>query len=270
MRQRVISALVGTAILLTAVFALPTVGLLILMELLVVMGAYEFLAATGFVKNRAMLMLALIFSLLPMLWVYCGGSAALALTAIYLYIVALFALSMGSAGQVTLEQIGGAFFTSLFLPVCMSALLRLRMGEYGKLMVLAPFVVSVMTDTMAFFVGRKLGKVKLAPGISPKKTWEGAVGGLVGGIGGFMLYALILNRTCQVPVLWGRLAFTGFFVSVISQFGDLSFSYIKRRFGLKDYGNIMPGHGGVLDRLDSVLFAAPAMVLLMTLMGGLL
>ena len=269
MRKRVISGLVGAAILLTAVFVLPTVGLLVLMELVVVMGSYEFLSATGFVKNRAMLMLALVFSLLPMLWVYCDGSAALAMTAIYLYIVALFALSMGSAGQVTLEQIGGAFFTSLFLPVCMSALLRLRMSEYGKLMVLAPFVVSVMTDTMAFFVGRKLGKVKLAPEISPKKTWEGAVGGLVGGIGSLMLYALILNKTCGMPVLWGRLAFTGFFVSVISQFGDLSFSYIKRRFGLKDYGNIMPGHGGVLDRLDSVLFAAPAMLLLMSLMGGL-
>jgi len=114
-------------------------------------------------------------------------------------------------------------------------------------------------DSLALFVGRKFGKHKLAPLLSPKKTWEGAIGHVVGAlVGGFLV--AYLNRE---PVLWALIA--ACIASVFGQAGDLFESWIKRRAEVKDSGSILPGHGGVLDRIDSLLFAAPVVLLVLFL-----
>lgn len=122
------------------------------------------------------------------------------------------------------------------------------------LMLLTAFAASVFTDSLAYFTGRAMGKHKLCPDISPKKTVEGAVGGLIGGAVGVFLAGLIfgtgeLGRLIYIPL--------GIVLSAFSQIGDLSASMIKRHCGVKDYGNLIPGHGGLMDRLDSVLFILP-------------
>jgi CDP-diglyceride synthetase len=114
-------------------------------------------------------------------------------------------------------------------------------------------------DSLALFVGRKFGKHQLAPLLSPKKTWEGAIGHIIGAlIGGFLVASL--NKE---PILWALIAAS--IASVFGQAGDLFESWIKRRAEVKDSGSILPGHGGVLDRIDSLLFAAPVVLLVLFL-----
>lgn len=124
-------------------------------------------------------------------------------------------------------------------------------GEYG-LFVWLIFLSAFGTDIMAYFSGYFLGKHKLSPSISPKKTIEGSIGGILGsvlfcGIFGYYLMPVYLVHTLVIGIMGG----------IVSQFGDLTASLFKRKMGIKDYGNLIPGHGGVLDRIDSVLFTAP-------------
>ena len=129
---------------------------------------------------------------------------------------------------------------------------------------LLPFVITWLSDSGAFFVGRSMGKTKLAPALSPHKTVEGCVGGFVCAIAAAMLYGLVLHL-CGYRVQIGLLAIYGFFGSLAGQTGDLAFSAIKREHGVKDYSNLLPGHGGMLDRFDSTIFTAPMLELLVLL-----
>jgi phosphatidate cytidylyltransferase len=126
--------------------------------------------------------------------------------------------------------------------------------------------VSFGSDTLALFAGMLFGKHKLAPLVSPKKTVEGGLGGLLGGVLGMLVVKWIAEPLTAAAFSYGFCVLTGLVGSVISQIGDLSFSVIKREFGIKDYGKLLPGHGGVLDRFDSVTFAAPFLWLLLSYM----
>ncbi|MBR6474503.1 MAG: CDP-archaeol synthase, partial [Lachnospiraceae bacterium] len=129
------------------------------------------------------------------------------------------------------------------------------------------FIGSWGSDTMAYVVGRKLGKTKIAPKLSPKKSLEGLIGGIVGAALIGIIYALIfkskLDEYFSNPIL--VFALTGAIGSVVSQIGDMAASAIKRNKGIKDYGTLIPGHGGILDRFDSVIFIAPIVYLLMNI-----
>lgn len=172
-----------------------------------------------------------------------------------------------------------AIFAGLVFPLMLSCLLRLRMmPAIGMLNVFLPLAISFGSDTFALFAGMLCGKHKLAPKVSPKKTVEGAIGGLIGGVIGMTLFKLIadsivLSVDVYPPIemaagpqfSWAAVFVLGIIGSAISQIGDLSFSVIKREFGVKDYGHLLPGHGGILDRFDSVTFAAPAVWLTLQL-----
>ena len=114
------------------------------------------------------------------------------------------------------------------------------------------------------FMGRALGKRKLCPHVSPNKTVEGSIGGFIGSVVGMIIYHLVVKATVSLDLGWAMIIVLGLVGSLLGQIGDLSFSVIKREFGIKDYGAIFPGHGGVLDRFDSVLFVSPAYYLIIT------
>ena len=143
------------------------------------------------------------------------------------------------------------------IPLALGCLVRLRMLEYGAGLVLIPLVSAFMSDSLALFGGMLFGKTKLAPRVSPKKTREGAVSGLVGGMVGMILFRIFFFLCTEVQLHIGWCVLLGFVGAVLGQLGDLSFSCVKRQCGIKDYGRLLPGHGGVLDRFDSVIFAAP-------------
>ena len=140
------------------------------------------------------------------------------------------------------------FFVFLYMIVCMEDV------ELSRLILVVAFSASVLTDTFAYFIGRSMGKTKLCPRISPKKTVEGALGGLVGGIIGVLAAALFLDHG-RVHLI--EYAIFAVVLSALAQVGDLSASVVKRRYGVKDFGSILPGHGGLMDRIDSVLFILP-------------
>ncbi|MDE2860211.1 MAG: phosphatidate cytidylyltransferase [Chloroflexota bacterium] len=141
----------------------------------------------------------------------------------------------------------GAIYTGWTL----SLFLRLRAGEDGLEWVLLAVLATFATDTGAFLVGRAIGRRRMAPRISPGKTWEGAIGGWVAGVGAVVGLAALLD----MPLTQPEAIVLGALIGVAAQVGDLVESILKRAAGVKDSGTLIPGHGGVLDRLDSVVFA---------------
>ncbi len=154
------------------------------------------------------------------------------------------------------------FFCFIYAPVNISFVYLLRIRHLGIYFAWIPFIAWVC-DTCAYFVGRTFGRHKLVPQLSPKKTIEGAIGGiigavLVGAIFGYVLYRNVTHDTGVILVLI-LITFAG---SIISQLGDLLASGIKREHKIKDYGNVIPGHGGIMDRFDSVIFVTPCIYFL--------
>lgn len=160
------------------------------------------------------------------------------------------------------------FFGLFYVAFMLSHLSLLRNFEYGKYIIWLPILTAWGCDTGAYFVGCSIGKRKLIPDLSPKKTVEGAVGGVVIATLLTFVFALITEKYVSFNGYNFRLlcVLSGFFGSMLSQFGDLSASAIKRYTGIKDYGKLIPGHGGILDRFDSVLFTAPAVYIVFTIL----
>ena len=160
-----------------------------------------------------------------------------------------------------------SLFGVIYVPLMLSYLYRIRQMENGFALVWLVFLASWGSDTMAYCTGILIGKHKMTPELSPKKTWEGAVGGVLGSALLGFLYALLLGQYLSVlgqPLLMvPLLCAVG---SIVSQIGDLAASAIKRSFQVKDYGNLIPGHGGILDRFDSVIVTAPIVYYLLLLL----
>jgi len=201
---------------------------------------------------------------------YVGGAKGLdrALTIILggllLFLLYSFALAVLSRGKRNVTDLCTATISSIYVIAGFSAIVFLfDFHEGGKYIYLLTFIGAWVTDTFAYFTGRFLGKHKLIPEVSPKKTVEGAIGGLVGNAIGGVVFAWIMNSFLDQNISYVMIAVLGVICSVVAQLGDLSFSLIKREFGIKDYGTLFLAHGGVLDRFDSVIFVAPVLSALM-------
>jgi phosphatidate cytidylyltransferase len=141
----------------------------------------------------------------------------------------------------------------LYVGWLLSYLVALRGLDNGRNWVFFALFTTFASDTAAFFVGRALGKRRLAPQISPGKTWEGAIGGVFGAI--IVSLFFILPTPLTLHLNWGQAILLGLLVSIFGQLGDLVESLFKRNMGAKDSGRLLPGHGGMLDRMDSIIFA---------------
>lgn len=165
----------------------------------------------------------------------------------------------------SIKDVSIAIFSILYVAVMFSFvyLIREQRGIFGRRTVWLIFIASWGSDTCAYVVGKLFGKHKLTPILSPKKTVEGAIGGVVGSFLLGALYAYVVFHTWPagegVEISMIRFGIASALGAIISQIGDLTASAIKREYGVKDYGDIIPGHGGILDRFDSVIFAAPAL-----------
>ena len=273
MLQRILVAVVGVPFLLAVLVAAPEWATLALLCGLCVIAAHELMSAVcGKEKTRRWWGLAGTLSVFVLTAVFFGdtqfvGSPMYGLfpffvAAIVVLIFVVLVTQHGKEDSLSLLDICAMLLSGVAIPLALSCLLRLRLMELGSGLVLIPLVAAFCSDTMALFVGMACGKHKLAPLVSPKKTVEGSLGGIIGGMVGMVLFRIIffLCTEVQLNILWCVLL--GLVGAVMGQLGDLVFSAVKREYGIKDYGRLLPGHGGVLDRFDSVIFAAPVLWLI--------
>ena len=188
--------------------------------------------------------------------------------AVFFYLFYALCVAVLSRQTISTDEVSRAFFSTAFISVSFTSLTLLRYMPNGEYYIALVFIAAWATDIFAYFIGSFLGKHKLAPVVSPKKSVEGAIGGTLGCVLCFLAYGLILNLCFGVEQIhYLRLAIMGLALSIIAQIGDLSCSLIKRERGVKDYGKIFPGHGGVLDRFDSIVAVSTLLVVLCTLLS---
>ena len=268
MRSRVLVSVIGVPIILVVILWAPVWVLAVTLALLSAIAAFELMRCVGVVKSAGqscdLSNTAILGALFAVFVQYQYDDLYAAL--IVAYTLLIFAYAVYRAGEIKFQQIMAALFAMYALPYAFASFLRLHEMGVHRAYLLLPLLFSFCSDTAAFFAGHAFGKHKLAPRVSPHKTVEGAVGGLLGDIVGGLVFAFFVNAAFGERLDYLGIAVLGVGCSVIAQLGDLSFSLIKREFGVKDYGHIFLAHGGVLDRFDSVVFVAPVLAALLPLL----
>ncbi len=268
MLVRIVSAIVALIVFLPFLVHSDTIAYPIAMSICAVIACYELIRCVGLHKKAYItLPIVTVAAALPICVRLLDTSSAfgIAIAATLVLMLYMLAVTTFSRGKVNIEQSSTALLVSLYIIAAFSAMVYLRdFHDAGKYLYLLAFIGAWVPDTFAYFTGRLFGKHKLIPDVSPKKTVEGAIGGAVFCVLAFVAFALICNQDIMAECnsepnktlpIW-LMAVAGLLSALVSMVGDLSMSVIKRHFGIKDYGNIMPGHGGALDRFDSVLAVA--------------
>lgn len=177
---------------------------------------------------------------------------------------------VGLHSKVTYKDVCAHGFLTFFISLCFGTFIRLY-NDFGIYAVLLVFICAWTTDTGAYFVGCGIGKHKLIPRVSPKKTVEGAIGGVLTAVLCCLAYMFIMQKLSILDFDktfgYSGIAVLGLFASIFSQIGDLVASCIKRDCGIKDFGNLLPGHGGILDRFDSVIYITPVIYYLLVIVS---
>ncbi len=266
MIARVLTAAVGIPVLAFAALSESLWPVRILAVALFALGSLEIARSERDAPRLLMFAFVLLFALCAFMW-DAGGGIALAIGAIVCNIIFWFEVlgdrgsGIGRAFSTLLLQVAWLGFPLLLLIVIRAhdtadeALLSLSQGSVLMLLLICIWAC----DSLAFFVGRSIGKRKLAPTISPNKTWEGAIAGVLAAVAAGMLIGIAFHIELIHSLLIGAIA------GILGQLGDLFQSAWKRSLGLKDSGALLPGHGGVLDRFDSLLYCAPATALVIAL-----
>lgn len=228
-------------------------------------GFYELAGATGVRKKGMLITMPELAGAIGIIALYLClkfiGTLSCYIVIVMLVLTVLFFIYVFSFPRIHSRDIMAAFFSFLYAPCMLSFLYLLWLLPYGRYAVWLPFVAWI-SDTFAYFTGRFFGKHKLTPILSPKKTVEGAVGGVIGSlIAGIVFGTIVGSRSGDYQMI-GAFALITPIGSVIAQLGDLAASGIKRDHGIKDFGKCIPGHGGIMDRFDSVILITPVMYFL--------
>ena len=270
MKQRLLSSVVGLSILFTVFAFFDTVVLNVAVAIVIVLALDELIAAAGYQRNLKLKATALAFGgLIPFFQMRPISTMLAAIC--FLFALVLFCILLHDHATLRAEQMGFTFFFTMAIAFSTTCFVFLRdvfgttVGMFG---ILVTLVGAWCSDAGAYFCGIAFGRHKLAPSISPKKTVEGAIGGVVVAAVCQILIGVVYTWLSsawfgqQVSVRYGLLLALSPVLSVLSMIGDLSASVVKRQFGIKDFGKIIPGHGGVLDRFDSVLLVIPFVYIL--------
>ena len=266
MKTRIITAVLLLPLLLLVVLAAPKIFTAILFAAMAAIAAYELLSGTGIVKHLRLCVYAMVSAFWIVLWNGLFISTVWLMLGFLLLWVAIFGEMMASEMRLGFDKAAACLTAGVILPILFGAVVRLHGSNHGRFYILIPFVLAFLSDTGAYFAGMKFGKRKLAPVISPKKTIEGVIGGVAGAIVGMIIYCVVLQLGFNFRVNYFYAVIYGILGSAAGVFGDLCFSVIKRQTGIKDYGNLFPGHGGILDRFDSTMVVAPLVEILMVLL----
>ena len=266
MKTRILAAAVLIPALFLVVLVLPKELAAVLMGILQAVAAYELLYRTKLVTKPKLVIYCALMAFAIAVWSFYEAVHAYFVLMMLVFFLLMFSEMMRDHIKMRFETLSMCFVGGLVVPYLMSSVVRILSSNTGRYVILIPFVIACCCDAGAYFIGIRFGKHKLAPVVSPNKTIEGALGGMAAGILAMLLYTFILDVPLRFDVSYGAAILYGILGCLVGELGDLCFSVIKRQTGIKDYGNLIPGHGGVLDRFDSILAVAPlveAMLLIM-------
>lgn len=277
MAKRIVFGLLWTAIGISALVFMHTWFFLVFAMFLCFMATYELNRSIG-LKNKPIMILSLVVSTVSPIYYEYGcllrqvdGFNLKTEYLITAYVLVLCFLMLHNHENTKFSDVSFVVVSSLFVPFAFTRLMYFRdvavyypdkgyTNAHGIFLILFILFTACFTDTFAYFTGSFLGKHKLCPKISPKKTVEGAVGGVLGCIlANVILYAVYNNFFFENPSNnYVAIVIVSAVLSVVGMCGDLTASLIKRNYGIKDFGNLIPGHGGIMDRFDSILFVSAA------------
>ena len=269
MKQRIITGAVIAAVLVGVFLLSEYVVYPIVLALLAFGGVFEMLRVIGQHTRWILSIPAYLIALaLPVASFYLMKSyddtvAVLVLAlALFLYLLYSFLVAVFAKGKILYADLSEVFVSVTYVVTCFTALTILRYLPMGFYYFGLVFIAAWISDVFAYFTGVFFGKHKLIPEISPKKTVEGSLGGIVFAAVFMVLYGWILSLAAEVTPNYLVLSIGGILLAVVGQIGDLLASLVKREHGVKDYGRLMPGHGGIMDRFDSVLAVSAATMIL--------
>lgn len=260
--KRLASSVVMALLFIGLYFLADTVVINLFVALIAAMSIYELFKATAKPESKLFAVPSMVYAAVIPFVSMAGGRYLLAVSMAYLF--GFFLLLLSQYGKISLENVSMLAFLTLFITLSLNTIVYIAKDPSHQVML--PLVLGAsVTDVFAYLVGVTMGRHKLIVRISPKKTVEGSIGGILG-CGLFLTgYAAVINHFTGYSVNIPLLLILGVLIAVISQIGDLSMSVIKRTYSVKDFGNCIPGHGGILDRVDSWLFVAPLIYIFMRL-----
>lgn len=275
MKTRVITSIFITAVLIAVLLLSETPVFSVSLSILAVIAAGEVLRVFELDKKYQLSVPAyIIAAVMPTLSYFMlrvfglpeyKFIVALALV-LFVFMIYLFVVAVFMKGKLEFESLSAAFVLVMYITCCFSALSVIRyIGTAGLFNIGMVFIGAWISDIFAYFSGRLFGKHKLIPEISPKKTVEGSIGAIVCTMLFMLLYGWIVSLTAELSVNYLVLAIAGPILSVVGQIGDLIASLVKRERGVKDYGTLLPGHGGIMDRFDSILTVSGATMIIVLL-----
>lgn len=262
---RIVVSLVLAPLFFVVLFLLPPVFLALVVGGISAMAGFELMRAMKVAHHNGMYVCSMVSAVAIPLGFWLGYGSWTVKAATVLLMVSLFFIAIrlySTDRAVGFEQVMVCLFAGTVIPQFLASLVELKCMENGQYLVLLPVITAFLTDAGAYFAGMFLGRHRGVTKVSPNKSLEGYVGGILSGALGLLLYGVILDQFAGLSVALPVLALYGLLGSGITELGDLSFSLVKRQFGVKDYGDLIPGHGGMLDRFDSMIFAAPTILLL--------
>lgn len=256
MKTRIITAAVLLCILVPVLILSHTFLYIVFAALLALVATYEMLSCMRLAKKLPLLVSSVIYSVLTVSLTRVNGSFTkifVCTTFLYLFALLAFAVFGNEKERERLPEIMLAAALIVYITFGFSSFVTVRDMPRGAFLFPLAYIAAWVSDTGAYFVGLKFGKKKLIPDISPKKTVEGFFGGLGSCALVFIIYAIFVGALSPVKPSWFWIILGSVLLSAASVVGDLIASMIKRRYKIKDYSRIFPGHGGVLDRFDSII-----------------
>jgi phosphatidate cytidylyltransferase len=255
--KRIISSVVGIIVLLSIVLSKNSLTVNFAVFIVILFALNELFHTVGISKKKPLEFLGYLGAAIICFHKHIADKSWIELIIlIYITIMLLFLIIYYK--KINFSDISLVFFSVIYIGYFLTHIVYIVEINHGYTLLWFIFLGAWATDTAAYFVGVLFGKHKLIEKISPKKTIEGSIGGVLGCIISFLFISLLQNYFLNLNINYGYISILAVICSILAQFGDLIASCIKRQYNIKDFGTIMPGHGGILDRFDSVILVTPA------------
>lgn len=269
--KRILVAVIFAPLLFVVMFFLPPVALAVVAAFISAVACFELLRATGEGRvTRTMQAVSILSAAIVPFGAWLGyitltmGACTFVVMAVSFW-CAIHAYDEQES-PIGFYHVMLTLFAGVLIPCGLSALVMLKCMENGKYLVVLAVLLAFITDGGAYFAGVFLGRHRGVTRVSPNKSLEGYIGGFLTGVVAALVYGAIVQAATGLEVSFASLGLCGLFGALATELGDLAFSLIKRQYGVKDYGHLLPGHGGMLDRFDSMIFCAPVVLFIVLLL----